>query len=135
MISLQFEHDVDFEEVLERLAKTGWEFVREENSLWYMTDFDWKELPLDGLTQAKLDMRAAYEAGETTGMTVRLPGGEFYANVMFHEDRRSVSLIPLLDYRTIERSPEFVDLGWYLENFRRPFRDFTILSTEASDHR
>ncbi|WP_406316319.1 hypothetical protein OHA77_04470 [Streptosporangium sp. NBC_01639] len=135
MISLQFEHEIDFEEILDRLARAGWEFLREEDSIWYMVDFDWKELPLNGLAEAKRDMRASYEVGETIGITTKLPDGETFANVMFHEDRASVSLLPLPDYHTIAHMPEFVDLGWYIESFLAPCRDFPIGRTEASDQR
>ncbi|GAA2418585.1 MULTISPECIES: hypothetical protein [Nonomuraea] len=135
IISLQFEHEIDFEEILERLAQANWAFLRGEDSIWYMADFDWREVPLNGLTEAKRDMRASYEAGETIAITTRLPDGEFFANVMFHEDRTSISLIPLLDYRTIAHLPEFADLGWYIESFLAPCRDLPIVRTEASDQR
>ncbi|WP_067138611.1 hypothetical protein [Microtetraspora malaysiensis] len=135
IISLQFEHEMDFEEILERLALAGWAFLRNEDSIWYMADFAWKDLPLDGLAEAKRDMRASYEVGEAVGITTRLPDGETFANMLFHEGRTSVSLIPLLDYRTIAHMPEFVDLGWYLERFLAPCRDLPIVRTEASDQR
>ncbi|ETK33065.1 hypothetical protein [Microbispora sp. ATCC PTA-5024] len=134
-ISLEFERDIDFEEIFDRLARAGWEFLREEDAIWYMTDYDWKHLPLDGLAEAKRDMRAAYEAGKAVGITTRLPDEETFANVIFHEEKTSVSLIPLLDYRAIAHMPEFVDLGWYLERFLAPCRDLPIIRTEASDQR
>ncbi|TDD54960.1 hypothetical protein E1286_04430 [Nonomuraea terrae] len=68
-------------------------------------------------------------------MTSTLPDGETCANVLFHEERASVSVIPLLEYRTIARMPEFDDLGWYLERFLAPCRDLLIVRTEAGDHR
>ncbi|GIH66315.1 hypothetical protein [Microbispora siamensis] len=134
-IGLEFKHDIDFMEVLDRLARMGWGLLREEDAIWYMTDYDWKILPLDGLAEAKRDMRTSYDAGEAVGITTRLPDGETFANVLFHEERTSVSLIPLLDYRTIAHMPEFVDLGWYLERFLAPCRDLPIVRTEASDQR
>ncbi|MET9343325.1 hypothetical protein [Nonomuraea sp. NPDC003804] len=135
IISLEFERDVDFEEIFDRLARAGWEFLRDEDSVWYMVGFDWKDLPLEGLAEARREMRASYEAGETVGVTARLPDGGFFANVMFHEDRASVSLIPLLEYRTFARVPEFVDLGWYVESFLAPCRDLRVVRAEASDQR
>ncbi|MGI5289585.1 hypothetical protein ACQEVF_40470 [Nonomuraea polychroma] len=41
--------------------------------IWYMTDYDWKDLPRDGLDEAKRDMRASSAAGEAVGITTRLP--------------------------------------------------------------
>ncbi|MEU6742609.1 hypothetical protein [Streptosporangium sandarakinum] len=81
------------------------------------------------------DMRASYEAGEAVGLTARPPDGETFANVLFHEERASVSLLPLLDHRAIAHMPEFVDLGWHLERFLAPFRDLPIVRTEAGEHR
>ncbi|MFD1937046.1 hypothetical protein ACFSKW_36810 [Nonomuraea mangrovi] len=134
-IGLEFKHDIDFVDILDRLARAGWELLREEDAIWYMTDYDWKHLPLDGLAEAKRDMRTSYEAGAAVGITTRLPDGETFANVLFHEARTSVSLIPLLDYRTIAHMPEFVDLGWYLERFLASCRDLPIVRTKASDQR
>ncbi|GGQ17747.1 hypothetical protein [Streptosporangium pseudovulgare] len=135
IITLGFEHDIDFTEILDRLTRAGWELLREEDSIWYMTDYDWKHLPLDGLAEMKRDMRVSYEAGEAVGITARLPDGETFANVLFHEERTSVSLIPLPDYHTIAHMPEFVDLGWYLGRFLAPLRNLPIVGTEASDQR
>lgn len=134
-ISLEFRHDIDFEEILDRLTLAGWELLREEDAIWYSTDFDWKEVPLDGLAEARRDMRISYEVGEVVGITTRLPERETLANVLFHDDRKVVSLIPLLDYRTLAHMPEFIDLGWYLERFLAPCRDLPILRMEASDLR
>ncbi|NJP98069.1 hypothetical protein HCN51_53080 [Nonomuraea sp. FMUSA5-5] len=134
-IALEFEHDIDFEEVLDRLVRMGWKLLREEDAIWYMTDYDWKIQPLAGLAAAKRDMRTSYEAGAAVGMTTRLPDGEIFANVLFHQERTSVSLIPLLEYRTFAHMPEFVDLGWYLERFLAACRDLPIVGTEAGDHR
>ncbi|MEV4353756.1 hypothetical protein ACWEPL_34240 [Nonomuraea sp. NPDC004186] len=134
-VGLEFQRDIDFEEILDRLARAGWEFLREEDSIWYSTDSDWKVLPLARLDEAKRDMRTAYEAGEAVSITARLPDEETFANVLFHEKRTSVWLIPLLDYRAIAHLPEFVDLGWYLERFLAPCRDLPILRTEASEQR
>ncbi|MFI6181420.1 hypothetical protein ACIA8R_38255 [Nonomuraea sp. NPDC051191] len=134
-IHLELAHDIDFMDVLDRLTRMGWELLREEDAIWYMTDYDWKILPLDGLDEVKRDMRTSYEAGEAVGITSRLPDGKTFANVLFHEERTSVSLLPLLDYRTIAHMPEFVDLGWYLETFLTACRDLPIVRTEASDQR
>ncbi|MEU5861463.1 hypothetical protein ABZ815_09840 [Nonomuraea sp. NPDC047529] len=134
-IHLELAHDIDFMDVLDRLTRMGWELLREEDAIWYMTDYDWKILPLDGLDEAKRDMRTSYEAGEAVGITSRLPDGKTFANVLFHEERTSASLLPLLDYRTIAHMPEFVDLGWYLETFLTACRDLPIVRTEASDQR
>ncbi|MEU1388696.1 MULTISPECIES: hypothetical protein [unclassified Nonomuraea] len=134
-ISLVFRNNIDFVDILDRLTHAGWDLLREEDAIWYMTDYDWKHLPQDGLAKAKRVMRTCHEAGEAVGITARLPDGETCANVLFHEDRTSVSLIPLLDYRTIPLMPEFVDLGWYLERFLAPCRDLPIIRTEASDQR
>ncbi|MGW2157177.1 hypothetical protein [Nonomuraea sp. NPDC001699] len=134
-IHLELAHDIDFMDVLDRLTRMGWELLREEDAIWYMTDYDWKILPLDGLDEVKRDMRTSYEAGEAVGITSRLPDGKTFANVLFHEERTSASLLPLLDYRTIAHMPEFVDLGWYLETFLTACRDLPIVRTEASDQR
>ncbi|MFB4280414.1 MULTISPECIES: hypothetical protein [unclassified Nonomuraea] len=134
-IDLEFRHGVHFEDILDRLARAGWEFLREEDAVWYSTDFDWKIVPPAALAEARRDMRACYEAGQSVGLTARLPDGETFANVLFHEERTVVSLLPLLDYRTIAHLPEFVDLGWYLERFLEPCRDLPIVGTRAADER
>ncbi|WP_165969563.1 hypothetical protein [Nonomuraea terrae] len=44
-IGLEFKHDIDFVEILDRLARAGWELLREEDAIWYMTGYDRKHLP------------------------------------------------------------------------------------------
>ncbi|MFI9596121.1 hypothetical protein [Nonomuraea sp. NPDC052265] len=91
-ISLEFEHDIDFVDILDRLTRAGWELLREEDVIWYMTDYDWKHMPQGGLARAKRAMRTCYEAGEAVGITARVPDGKTRANVLFHEEKERRSL-------------------------------------------
>ncbi|GIH63207.1 hypothetical protein [Microbispora siamensis] len=133
MISFNFAAPLDFETVIDRLALSGWTFLR-DGAVWYMVDdFEWKDAPPGHMDAVMREMRMSYEAGEVVAISATIPGEEYSGNLMFHTDRKSVSFAPLLDYRLIPAAPQWVDLSWYIEKLVSSLHDFPMVGITTSD--
>ncbi|GLX01119.1 hypothetical protein [Microtetraspora sp. NBRC 16547] len=105
-ISFNFAAPVDFEMVIDRLTLSGWTFLRDD-SVWYMVDdFEWKDAPPSHMETIMREMRMSYEAGEVVAISAMIPSEKHFGNLMFHTDRKSVSFVPLLDYRLIRAATQ-----------------------------
>ncbi len=133
MISFNFAAPLDFEMVIDRLALSGWTFLR-DSAVWYMVDdFEWKDAPSGNMDSVIREMRTSFEAGEVVAISAMIPGEKHFGNLMFHSDRRSVSFVPLLDYRLIPAAPQWVDLSWYIEKLVPSLSDYQVIGITTSD--
>lgn len=132
-IDIRFRAQLDFEVVLEQLEQSGWTFLRDHQIIYMVNDFDWKASAADTMDSVRHEMRISYNSGDSIAISTRLPRAERLANVLFHDDRRLISLIPLIDYQVIPESPRWIDLGWYTTHLVVALQEFPIAGIMASD--
>jgi hypothetical protein len=132
-IDIKFRAQLDFEVVLEQLEQSGWTFLRDHHIIYMVNDFDWKTSAAEAMVSVRHEMRISYTFGDSIAISSRLPRGERLANVLFHDDRRLISLIPLIDYQVIPESPRWIDLGWYITQLVVALQEFPIAGIMASD--
>ncbi|MCO5999439.1 hypothetical protein [Actinoallomurus rhizosphaericola] len=102
--------------MLERLASAGWQAAHDstfDGKINFMTgDFDWNLCAAADYDDVVRKMDDDLSQGSPTAIALWLPDGTGI-NLLFHDDRSSLTIEPGANRRELPGAPEVTDLAWY----------------------